>query len=488
MKPVIATVENALPRTAPERQGIASSAVLQFVEALESQIRQCHSFMLLRHGSVIAEGWWSPYGHQYPHALFSLSKSFTSTAVGLAVAEGHFSIDDSVLAFFAEDSSAQVSDSLAAMRVRHLLSMSTGQAVDTWSYMVNRPDGNWAKGFLEVPVLHKPGTHFVYNTGATYMLSAIVQKTTGMTLIDYLQPRLFAPLGIGDATWTESPQGISAGGIGLSLKTEDVARFGLLYLREGMWQGRQILPASWVKTATTSQVAESGGMQIDWAQGYGYQFWRCRHGAYRGDGAFGQYCIVMPEQDVVLAMTSGLDVFDMQQPLDLVWDILLRAMRSGSLPEDTAAHDALTSRLSSLTMQAVQGQPASPIASQVSGRKYRVDPNVLQIETMTFEFTEAGCTFTVKTAVGTETIPCGYGTWLTGETRLFRQPLLFDRTPTAASSAWTDENILTMVIRLIETPFFYTLVCHFVGDEIVLEGRVNVSLESLEPVLLTARA
>src|SRR5215468_4410235 len=176
-----------LPRTLPEQQGIASSAILRFVEALERHIHEIHSFMLLRHGRVVAEGWWSPYSAEQPHLLFSVSKSFTSTAVGLAVAEGRFSIDDPVMSFFGDELPGDVSDQLAAMRVRHLLTMSSGHAVDTWSYMVNRLDGNWIKGFFSVPVVQEPGTQFVYNTGATYMLSAIVQKTTGMKVIDYLQ-------------------------------------------------------------------------------------------------------------------------------------------------------------------------------------------------------------------------------------------------------------------------------------------------------------
>ncbi|MEP7292224.1 MAG: serine hydrolase, partial [Chloroflexota bacterium] len=314
------TAGNDLARTAPEAQGIASSTLLQFVEALENQIHEMHSFVLLRHGSVIAEGWWSPYRCEYPHTLFSLSKSFTSTAVGFAVSEGRFSLDDPVLSFFPDETPADVSEFLATMRVRHLLSMSSGQEIETWSQMVDRPDGNWIRGFMGVPVRHPPGSHFVYNTGATYMLSAIVQKTTGIKLLDYLEPRLFEPLGIKDATWWESPQGITAGGIGLSIKTEEIARFGQLYLQKGAWQGKQLLPEAWVAEATRAQIANGDDPERDWTQGYGYQFWRCRHGAYRGDGVFGQFCIVMPEQDAVLAITGGMDVFDMQQPLNLIWE------------------------------------------------------------------------------------------------------------------------------------------------------------------------
>jgi CubicO group peptidase (beta-lactamase class C family) len=477
-----------LPRTAPEQAGIATSAILQFAEALERNINEIHSFMLLRHGQVVAEAWWSPYAPQYPHLLFSLSKSFTATAIGLAIAEGHFSLDDPVLGFFPEDAPAQPSDLLKVMRVRHLLCMATGHAGDTWPDMVNRQDGNWQRAFLAAPVVHAPGTHFVYNTGATYMLSAIVQKATGLKLIDYLRPRLFDVLGIETATWEESPHGVSAGGIGLSLTTEAVARFGQLYLQQGLWQGKQVLPAAWVAEATSSQVAKSAGMQIDWNQGYGYQFWRCRHGAYRGDGVFGQYCIVMPEQDAVLVITAGVDIFDMQKPLDLVWEILLPAMQANPLTPDPVASETLAQRLSHLSIAPVAGKPVAAMAAKVSGQTYAVDANALKIESIRFDFTDSGCMVRLTTAAGAEQIACGYGAWLQGQTALFSQPLLFDRTPTAGSGAWVAENVFKMVIRLYQTPFYYTFTCHFDSAELMIEIQVNVSLESLEPLLLTARA
>lgn len=485
---MISSSQADLQRATPESQGITSAAVLQFIDALDSQIDEIHSVMLLRHGRVVAEGWWSPYSPKVPHLLFSLSKSFTSTAVGLAIAEGRFSIDDPVLTFFPEYTSVEADERLATMRVRHLLSMSTGQAVDAWSYMVDRPDGDWIRGFLDVPIVHEPGTAFLYNTGATYMLSAIVQKTTGLKLIDYLQPRLFAPLGIERVAWQESPQGITAGGIGLSLRTEDVAKFGQLYLQKGVWQGRQILHDSWIEVATSPQISNSGGVQPDWTQGYGYQFWRCRHNAYRGDGVFGQYCVVMPDQDAVLAITSGIDVFDMQQPLNFVWDILLPAMGPAALPDDPAAQEALSQRLSALHLPPVQGMPISPIAPQISGQTYTVDGNELGIETLSFRFSEGICVVSMRTQAGDERIPCGSGTWHpANSTDLFHQPLLFDRTPIATSGAWTAEETFSMIIRLVETPFYHTLVCHFAGDEILIETQVNVSLESMKPLMLFAK-
>lgn len=482
---MITTAQKYLQRTSPESQGIASTAILQFVEAVESQIQELHSFMLLRHGHVVAEGWWSPYERERPHMLFSLSKSFTSTAIGLAVAEGRFSTDDLVTAFFPDETPAEVNEHLAAMRVRHLLSMSTGHAEDTTSHMIERPDGNWIKGFFEVPVLHEPGTHFLYNSGATYMLSAIVQKMTGMKLVDYLRPRLFEPLGIVKPVWEESPQHINVGGWGLNITTEDIARFGQLYLQKGMWGESRILPEAWVEEATSFQVANGDSPESDWAQGYGYQFWRCRYGAYRGDGAFGQYCIVMPEQDAVLAITSG--VGNMQQPLNLVWEILLPAMRVDPLPDDPAAQDSLTKKLSGLNMRPVQGEVSSPLLADVSGRIYRVDTNELNVETIAWNFTESGCTVTVKTAAVEASIPCGYGVWREGQTIPFDKPHRFDPLRTAASGAWTARDTFTMVVRLNETPFVYTLVCGFAEDQVTVEMRVNVSFEPPKTLLLVAR-
>jgi CubicO group peptidase (beta-lactamase class C family) len=477
--------DHTLPRSSPENQGIPSPAVLRFVEALERQANEMHSFMLLRHGSVVAEGWWAPYRSEHPHQLFSLSKSFTSTAVGLAVAEGLFSPDDPVLAFFPE----VVPDAngyLPRLRVRHLLSMTTGHAADTWANMVGRPDGNWIRGFFEVPLRHEPGTHFLYNTGATYLLSAIVQKTSGVKLNDYLAPRLYAPLGIQAASWTESPQGITTGGIGLSLRTEAVARFGQLYLQKGVWQGSRLLPEGWVAEATTAQVSNGADTASDWSQGYGYQFWRCRHGAYRGDGVFGQYCVVMPEQDAVLAMTGGMDVFDMQRPLDLLWEILLPAMHAGPLPTDEAAQQALAAKCSSLALPPVQGNAASPLSAQVSGRTYTVDENELRIAAIALNFASAGCTLRIHTAAGEETIPVGYRVWQPGQTTVFNDAELNGQTPVFASGAWTADDSFTLVIRLVETPFYYTWVFHFAGDELLVESRINVSLDAPKTLLLSA--
>ena len=315
----------ALPRSTPEAQGIASTAVAASASDRGATARhpQPHAAEAPPRGRG---GWWHPYAPESAHSLFSISKSFTSTAVGLAAAEGLLAIDDSVVSLLPDDAPALVSDHLAAMTVRHLLTMSTGHAADTLEAIDRGDDDNWARAILAEPVENPPGTAFVYNSGATYLLSAIVQRLTGERLLDYLTPRLFEPLGIAGATWETCPRGIDVGGWGLALTTEDVATFGQLYLQRGEWNGAQLVPADWVDAATSAQVSNGDPtVPDDWTQGYGFQFWRSLHGAYRADGAFGQLCFVLPEQDAVLMLTSGLT--EAQPALTALWEHLVAGAR-----------------------------------------------------------------------------------------------------------------------------------------------------------------
>ena len=331
--------ESSLPRSTPEAQGVDSVGILNFVKAADKELDSIHSFMLVRNGKVVAESWWAPESADKPHIMWSLTKSFTSTAVGLAQAEGKLSIDDKVLKYFPETAPEKPSDNLKAMRIRDLLTMSVGHERQP---RVRDSDVDWTKQFLAHPVKKKPGTFFRYNTPASYMLGAIVKKTTGEDLADYLEPRLFKPLGIRKPKWLTSPQGLSIGGYGLYVRTEDIAKFGQLYLQNGKWKGKQLLPENWVKEATSKQVDNSNGIisrNSDWLVGYGYQFWQCRHGVYRGDGKDGQFCIVMPQYNTVVAMTA--DNQDMQAQLNLVWEHILPALKDKPLPANKKAQRKL---------------------------------------------------------------------------------------------------------------------------------------------------
>ena len=450
-----------LPRSNPEAQGVSSSAVMSFIEAID-KVDSMNSFMLVRHGRVVSEGWWSPYRAEARHSLYSLSKSFTSTAVGLAIAEGKLSLDDEVLKFFPDDAPSEPSSNLKAMRISDLLRMSTGQQTEP----PRTSDEPWTKTFLAHPVPFKPGTHFLYNTSATYMQSAIVQKATGQTVLDYLKTQLFEPLGIERPTWETSPQGISTGGYGLSIRTEDIAKFGQLYLQKGKWHDKQLVPAGWIEAATGRQTSNGSNPDSDWDQGYGYQFWRSRNGAYRGDGAFGQFCIVLPEQDAVIAITSG--VREMQAILNLVWEKLLPAMKSSALASDDEASHQLQQRLKGLTVRLPESTSEH---ATISGKKYGFPANDLKLETIALERDAVDGHETLITRVdGVEQrIVCGRGKWHEGHVAWGAMP----QQPAATAGGWMNEAF-TVKMCFYETPFIVTVRLMFSDDEVTFNSESNV--------------
>ena len=474
-----------LARSTPEAQGVSSQAILDFLDAVEREKFELHSFMMLRHGQVIAEGWWEPYGPELVHTMYSMSKSFTSTAVGFAVAEGKMSVDDKVVSFFPDDLPAKVSDNLAAMRVKDLLTMSTGNEKEPTQTVVK--EENWVRTFLAQSIAHKPGTQFMYNSAATYMCSAIVQKVTGKTVLKYLTPRLFEPLGISGMGWEMCPRGINTGGWGLSIQSEGLAKFGQLLLKKGQWNDKQLLPAAWIDEATRFHIQQPGEdkkdrpkAKNDWLQGYSYQFWRCQHGAFRGDGAFGQFTIVLPEQDAVIVMTS--ENKNMQGQIDLVWNHLLPAF------DAKAPQAADLSRLKTLKLAPPKGRKTLP---GITSKSYKLETNDLGLKTASFAFEGGQCVFKADK----DTITCGLESWLRGEAAFPGTPprLISGGKPKsavpskiAASATWVDDSTLVMTWRYYETPHSDTLTCKFDGDQVTI-SFLN-SITAMNPKAKDTRA
>ena len=322
-----------LPRA--ETPDHVAQAMNTFFQETANASMDIHSVMIVKNGNVIYSRWQSKGAEEVPHVLHSVSKTFTATAVGLAIADGKMALTDKVIDYFPDKLPAKVSDNLKKMTVRDLLTMSCGHDEEP---AIRTQYADWAKIFLAHPVVHDPGTFYLYNSMGTYMLSAIVQKVTGEKVVDYLDTRLFQPLHINKPRWEESPQGINCGGWGLFLKTEDLAKMGQLLLQKGKWNGKQIIPAKWVAEMSKKQVesinpgtrieqaAERGMTKetSDWMQGYGYQMWLCRPGCFRADGARGQYIIVVPKKNAVIAITS--DTSDLQGELNFVWKNILPAL------------------------------------------------------------------------------------------------------------------------------------------------------------------
>jgi hypothetical protein len=371
------------------------------------------------------------------------------------------------------------------MTVRNLLTMSAGQEPDPTFNVVTK-DSNWVKSFLALPVVNEPGTKFLYNTLATYMLSAIVQKVTGEKIIDYLKPRLFEPLGIEGIDWEVDPHGINTGGWGLRVKTEDMAKFGQLYLQKGMWNGKQILPAAWIEEATTFKIDQAPGApqsikaSSDWMQGYCYQFWRCRNNAFRADGAYGQYIIVMPDKDAVIAIQSESP--DMQNEINLVWKFLLPSIKDTKLAENSTPEANLKQRLSSLALPLPAKGINSPYISQISGKAFTIESNDLHLENLSFSFMEDICHVTLNADKKEYLFTFGAGKWISGETTLPGPNLLglakghnvgLPPEKVAGCFTWKDDNTLELVLRYIESPHTERITCRFNGKKIAVDTQFS---------------
>ena len=326
-----------LPRGKASAQ--MDAAFEAYLKAVADSAEDLHSILVLQHGKVLEEKFFVP---DTAHILNSVSKTFTSTAVGFAISEGLLSLDDKLVDLFPESIPGEPQPYLVDITLRHLLTMNSGHGTDP-TYAVRKGGDDWVKAFMEWPIDYEPGTCYCYNSLGTYVLSAAVQKVTGQTVVDYLETRLWQPLGIDKPFWEESPAGINTGGWGLYLRTEDLARMGLCLLSGGKFGGKQVIPADWVAEMSKAQVPSvNAGINerrmkelvaehpeityfnpdlSDWVQGYGYQMWRCRHNAFRADGANGQYIIVIPEKDAVVVTTAHIQ--DMQQEINLIWEHIL---------------------------------------------------------------------------------------------------------------------------------------------------------------------
>lgn len=407
----------------PESQGVPSEAILKFIDGCEKtfdagDLGAMHGFVIVRHGKVIAEGSWKPFDTlNETHMLYSHSKSFTSSAIGLLADRGKIDLDERIVDIFSNEVPAKVSENLAQLRVRNLLTMNVGKK----DHLL-RDGGDWVKEFLSKDFFRKPGTGFKYDSDATYMLAAIVEKKSGMKMMDYLQKNMFDQIGITKAWTTCSPQGIPCGGWGMNMTTRELARFGQLYLNRGDWDGKRVLSSDWVSLATTRQTwsgwqnvgVKALGEGTDWEQGYGFQFWRCRHGAYRADGAGGQYTVVIPEKDMVVSAHAGLG--DFPKELDLIWDNLLPVLKDAPLAENPSAQKKLADRLAKLAIKPVEFARARKWTTPF---EFSLRENSRGFKSVRFDPKDGGCCIcTLVTRAGEQKFPAGTGEWQEGSIRI----------------------------------------------------------------------
>jgi CubicO group peptidase (beta-lactamase class C family) len=418
-----------LPRSAPAAASVSSGAIAALLDRLEEQSVECHSIMAVRGGHVVAEGWWTPFTADRPHLLYSLTKSFTSTAVGLAIADGLLSLDDRVVDVLPDRVPAGIGEQARRITVHHLLSMTAGHGTDSLTEAWELEPDDLVKGFLRVPFTEPEGTRHTYDNTTTYLLARMVERVTGRGLPEFLDERLFAPMGVCQADWDRVAGGAAFGFHGLHLTTEAVAAFGELLLRGGRWGDRQLVPREWVELATMRHVETEPPGDADFCRGYGYQFWMSRYG-FHGNGSFGQMCVVVPSHDLVVAVTGANS--QAQVIHDAIRECLLPGIgQAGSAGGD----DAVADRMRRLSLVPPHGldHPHRSVEAVVEstvlpeGTPVTVDP------------VEGGWSLRLGSQME---IAAGHGEWR--ESRPLGRPIV-------AAGAWQDD-VFVADLYVITTP------------------------------------
>ena len=381
-------------RVTPESVGIDSGDIEWLLDRLESGFTEPHGLMIMRHGKICAEGWWNPYAPGIRHGLQSHSKTYAATAIGIAYTEGIVKLDERIIDIFPEYAPEQPSENLKRLTVHDVLCMGCG--MDEMPMATE----HWIRDFLHTPVNHTPGTTYMYNSVGSSILSAIIVKKTGMSMHEYLKPRLYDKIGIfsDNHRWMKMPDGCEVGGGGLFATTEDNLRLMKLYADGGVWEGERILDDEYVKRATTLQnesatEAKNNPLAKDNFVGYGYQIWMCRpNGVYRADGAMGQFTIVVPDKDMIIAITENASgAHWAQTTLDVMWEFLERIENHPAKEENTEKSECLKNRMGRLALPNPKCAPYSPIAANIEGRQWRVSDGDFYMEDVGVAQHMSGC-------------------------------------------------------------------------------------------------
>lgn len=475
-------MDNEFTSCSPEEVGITSASVLNLLDMADERGINLHSLLVMRHGKTAVELYWDPYCAEEAQHVYSFSKSVTATAVGFAVDEGLLSLDDRLASFFPRKIDDECDGRIYSVTIEHLLTMSAGITLANEVTMLSQVD--FAKWFLNTQFESFPGERFNYNSLDTYMLSAVLRKVTGMSLTDYLMPRLFEPLGIKRPVWLTCPMGIECGGWGLHLKTRDMAKFTQLYLNRGIWNGRRIIPEKWVDRALGVRIDTNSDPKFsdrpDSRSGYGYCFWHGRDGSVRADGMYGQYGIILPDKDTVIITTAACA--DQMLVLDLLWDSIIPAIDSITENNEPGAdHIELLDRASRLSVRYTEPTQCSDgLADIINGRIYYFSQNTqsmmpflvknlykipsLGIEWVKFDFSgdeltfswrESYCDNSISLIINggqTETVFSFGGTELRCIVR----------------AVWSGRTTLTLDIRPINTPHDARITFAFDGGRVTL--------------------
>lgn len=464
--------DDGLARSAPSAAGVDAAEILAFLDDVEAAGLELHDLMIWRDGAVVAEAWHWPYGAGRLRMTHSMTKSFTACAIGLLIDEGRLALSDRVASFFPEAEIAPDTRQ-ARMTVEDLLTMRSGHASEVSGSIWRSIETSWIREFFRIPVVYEPGTRHVYSSAASYMLSAIVTRITGETIETYLTPRLFEPLGMAEVRWDIGPDGVNPGGNGISMRTADALKLGILHAQKGVWQDRQILPRAWVEAATRAHGVPD----------YGYH-WVVGDGYYAALGVFVQMVVVFPEADAVIALNSAMDESRVLLP-HLRKHFPAAFARSGSAADDAA----LAGRLA--------GWPATPpLPSLAAGDAaaltgdWSVQGNMLGISAIRLKFDGDAMRLSLTDTEGEHGVVAGHERWIETTTDLRGASLhhgyRLKDAPTVAGGRWIAANEYELVLHFVESAFRDTFRFRYARGELAIERFVNINSGDRAWPLLTA--
>lgn len=460
----------------PERAGVPSAAVERFIDRLEAGELRMHALIMLRGGSIFAEGYWAPFDVGFYHRLYSSSKSIVSLAIGIMRGEGRLSLEDKVISFFPDLLPEEVHPYLAAATVRDLLMMATPHNENAYG----RRDENWVWEFINRRPSHLPGSAFLYDTAGTVTLNAIVERVSGQNLMDYLRPRLFDPAGISGGAWAiERPEGGVWGGSGIMFTARDFARLALVCLNGGRWGEQQLVPEDYVREATSRQIDNRlPGGDPEAAQGYGYQFWRTRHNGFAMVGMGSQLAICLPEHDFILITNGDTQGTDTAYSLILnaLWEEILPHLikNPSGIPEDGRALGQLAARLASLELYHLPKTRTPNISERVGGRKFTMDDNKMGIKNVRLTFRGEQGSIIYENGRGLNELRFGLGYNIEQPfpednyaRQIGRPP--YKKYTCQCSAMWADDHTLTIYVQITDWYFgSLRMQLSFVGGGVTL--------------------
>ncbi len=451
---------DGLRRALPADKRIDATAIQRFLDDVEGAGLELQSLMLWRDGAVVCEGFHWPYGPDRPRMSHSMTKSVTACAIGLLVDAGTLALQDRVASFFPEIEIDPASPA-ARMTVEDLITMRTGHAQEVSGSIWRGIGTSWIAEFFKIPIVHEPGTHYLYSSAASYMLSAIVQRVTGDTIHAYLTPRLFEPLGIRQLRWDVGPDGINPGGNGITFLPVDALKLGILHAQKGVWEGNQVLPRWWVDVATRAQGADD----------YGYH-WVIGDTYFVALGQFVQMVIVYPEHNAVLAIHGAMEESAVLLPH------LKRhfpAAFAGGSPE---ADRSLADRLAGWSAEPALLSSATGDPARLEGN-WAVEPNELGIDRIGLRFTADSVRLALTDSGGEHFLAAPLDGWriapLTFPGASLHHGYVMAEMPTVAGARWIAEGRLEIVLHFVESAFRDTLTVARDGDVLTLDRRVNIN-------------